>query len=117
MPFFLCVFKCILVSFSLCGLFDVLFMQVVINGHHGGRWSAFFFSVLLNNFHDFVVQRCVMIFFLGGQGIEGLCKAWIFRLVSAGELGIVLLIVNFRVNQFSQFLNNLRKITPPLQHG
>ena len=115
--FFLCVFKCVLVSFGLCGLFNVLFMQVVINGHHGGRGSAFFFAVLFDDFHDFVVERCVVGFLLGGQVIEGLRKAGIFRFVPAGEFGIVFLIVNFRVDQLGQFLNNLRKITPPLQHG
>ena len=108
MPFFLCVFKCVLVSFGLCGLFDVLFMQIVINGHHGGRGIAFFFAVLLNDFRDFIVERCVVGFLLGGQAVENLRKAWPFRFDLNGEFGIVLLIVIFCVDQLCQFCNNLR---------
>ena len=96
---FLCVFKCVLVSFGLCGLFDVLLMQIVIHGHHGGRGSAALFAVLLYDFHNFVVQHCVVSFLLGGQVIENLRKAGPFRFDFNGEFGIVLLIVNFRVDQ------------------
>ena len=113
---FLCIFKCVLVSFGLCGLLDVLLMQIVINGHHGGRGSAFFFAVLLDDFHDFIVERCVVGFLLCGQAVENLREVWPFRFDLNGEFGIVLLIVNFRVDQLCQFCNNLRKITPPLQH-
>ena len=114
---FLCIFKFVLVSFGLGCLFDVLLMKVIINSHHGGRGSAFFFAVLLDDFHDFIVERCVVGFLLGGQAVENLRKAWPFRFDLNGEFGIVLLIVNFRVDQLGQFLNNLRNLTPPLQHG
>ena len=42
----------------------MLLMQIVINGHHGGRGSAFFFAVLLNDFYNFIVERGVVSFLL-----------------------------------------------------
>ena len=75
------------------------------------------FAVLLNDFYDLIVQRCVVGFFLGGQAVKNLCKAGPFRFDLHGEFGIMFLVVNFLIDQLCQLLNNLRKITPPLQHG
>ena len=108
-----CVLVNFLVPFDVGQLLNCLFMQVIIDSQHTGRGLTFGAAMLFNQFHDLSMERRLVVFFLGGEGVEHLRKTGKFSLILCGEFGIMPCVVNFFVDEVGDLLNDFY-IIPPL---